>query len=169
MNRKPFEKWVETFGILAVIASLLFVGFQIRQDHIIARSVLGSESFSKISEAFQTMADPNFSFIYAKMLKNPESLTNSEMLSLNTFYLQLTASFSRACYLVERGVFSGCEEEIRDMGPLFFSNKYAQNWWKIIGPSVDASSLPKWIDSYIANLDTNVELENLHKLRKSLK
>ena len=169
MNKIKLQNWIEIFGILAVIGSLIFVGIQIKQDQVIARSVLGAETFTNFADAYQTMADPNFSVMYAKMLNNPESLTDSEMLSINNFYLQVTALLSRSCYLVKRGVFPSCEPEIRDVAPLFFSNKYAQSWWKTIGPSNYSSSLPKWIDSYIAKLDNNSELDTLDKIKKALK
>ena len=42
-------RWKETFevvGVIAIIASLLFVGFQLRQDHLIAKSALSSEAFA---------------------------------------------------------------------------------------------------------------------------
>ncbi len=169
MNKIKLQNWIEILGILTVIGSLIFVGIQIKQDQVIARSVLGAESFTNFANAYQTMAEPSFSIVYAKMLNNPESLTDSEMLSINTFYLQVTALFSRSCYLVKRGVFPSCESEIRDVAPLFFSNKYAQIWWKTIGPSNYSSSLPKWIDSYIAKLDSNAELEKLDKIKEALK
>jgi hypothetical protein len=52
---------------------------------------------------------------------------------------------------------------------LFFSNRYAQTWWKIIGPSNHAESIPKWVNSYIANLEINGELNDLDKIQEALK
>jgi hypothetical protein len=36
MNNKNMRNWLEGIGIVAVVASLIFVGFQVRQEKSIA-------------------------------------------------------------------------------------------------------------------------------------
>lgn len=44
MKFKVWNEIAELIGIAAIVASLVFVGLQMRQDHVIARSELGAGS-----------------------------------------------------------------------------------------------------------------------------
>jgi hypothetical protein len=43
MKFKEWNEIAELVGIAAIVASLVFVGLQMRQDHVFARSELGSD------------------------------------------------------------------------------------------------------------------------------
>jgi hypothetical protein len=161
-------RWKESFevvGLIAIVASLIFVGFQLRQDRVIARSELGAGTAEAVLSIQEVMADPEQARVYAKMLDHPEDLSVEEMLQINRTLQMVSTLFFRECYLTDRGVFVECEELIRSHMPLYFGNKYAQAWWK---ESHIKPRLPNWVSEEIAGLDPGTELQRLEKIKEGL-
>ena len=52
-------------GLLALVASVVFVGVQLRQERVIARSELAAGTADYLATIDQTMADPDFASVYA--------------------------------------------------------------------------------------------------------
>lgn len=163
MVQLRFKEWFEALGMAAIVASLVFVGYQIKQDRVIARAQLGSETSSLTFAIYEAMYDPDFSDVYAKMLEDPGSLSTSEMLQVNNRLMAVTDLFYRECYLLRRGVFASCAPMIRFHIPLFFGNEYAQKWWK--GSNV-RSYLPEWIDEEISKVDPGTEMREIEAIRR---
>jgi len=161
-----WRELLETVGIVAVVASLIFVGYQIQQDHDIARSQLGSETFVMLDNIYEARYDPVLASAYVKMLDSPEELTKVEVFQLNSHLQAMAQIFFRECYLTRRDVFTECEELIRSHIPLYFGNKYAQIWWE---GSMMKSFLPEWVDEEISKVDPNTESQRIEAIIEKLK
>ena len=105
MKFEKFNAVAELVGIAAIVASLVFVGLQLRQDQVIARSALGAGSFESLASLRQEMIGSDFAATYAKMLEQPEQLTTVEQLQVNAYLDAVKFLIIRECYLYERGVF----------------------------------------------------------------
>jgi hypothetical protein len=160
-----WKDWFELLGIAAIVASLIFVGYQIQQDRAIARAQLGSETHVLMNAVYEAMYEPDFSEVYAKMLEDPDSLSTSEMLQINNRLDAVTDLFFRECYLVRRGVFANCDLMIRAYIPRFFGNEYAQKWWKAT-PAADKSFLPDWMDEEISKQDPEKEMRLIEDIKR---
>jgi hypothetical protein len=158
-----WKEWFEALGIAAIVASLVFVGYQIKQERVIARAQLGSETTFLVNAVYEVMYDPDFSDVYSKMLEDSSSLSISEMLQINNRLESVSGIFFRECYLVRRGVFAECEGFIRAHIPIFFGNEYAQKWWK---GSKQKSYLPDWVDEEISKLDPKTEMRQIEDIRR---
>ncbi|MEE8575747.1 MAG: hypothetical protein V3T31_00695 [candidate division Zixibacteria bacterium] len=152
MSQLHWKEVFEMVGLSAIVASLIFVGIQLRQDQIIARSELTSESMGLMIELSQSLKDPAFAKTYAKMLNNPNDLSIEEMVQLDSLLEQVTRNYGRECYLVSRGIFVECAAIVRNTVELYFGNPHAQSWWRLNGPG---KRLPDWIDTEIKNVDTD--------------
>ena len=153
MKQRSWKELFETVGLIAVVASLIFVGQQLRQDHVIARSQLGAETFERLEAIHVLKGASEFSEAYAKMLIEPERLTDSERVQLDSMYQMLVNIWVRECYLVARGIYVECGNAIRMQIRRYFGNRYAKSWWKANGASEGIYTLPEWVDSEIENAD----------------
>lgn len=149
----------EGIGLVAIVASLVFVGFQLRQDRIIARAELTSESFQFISAIQEDLTSNDIARVFAKMLEQPENLTLEEKIQIDNLFRRVTAAYRRECYLMSRGVLAECEEIIQATAWQFFGNAYGQSWYRLNGPKGDDDSeffpFPKWIETEIEGFDPN--------------
>ena len=153
MNRIQWKELFEAAGMLAIVASLIFVGLQVRQDQVIARSQLFSDGVASVDSFHQALMEPEFAKTYATMLDRPEELSVEEMLQINGLLNQLKNMMKRECYLVERGLFPECANFILPSLRHFFGSKYAQSWWRV--NRTPTRYLPDWIDEEIASLETD--------------
>ena len=52
MDSTKLNDWMQVVGIFALVASLIFVGLQMRQDHEIAKVMMYQERASSVAEVF---------------------------------------------------------------------------------------------------------------------
>ena len=164
MKFKEWNEIAELIGMAAVVASLVFVGLQMRQDHVIARSELAAGSFESLASLRKDMTGPEIAATYAKMLEQPAQLTTAEQLQVNAYLDAVKFLIIRECYLVEREIFTECSIFVREYGPLFFGSRYAQTWWRFQSPQ-ELSFLPGWVDDEITSIDPEYNLKELRAIK----
>jgi len=167
MQSTNWKDIAEVIGIAAIVASLVFVGMQMRQDRTLARAELGAGSFESLATLRLELTSPELAATYAKMLENPEQLTTPEKLQVNGYLDAVKLLLIRECYLKERGVFTECYIMVREYGPFFFGNRYAQSWWRLQSPR-ELSFLPGWADEDIRGIDAESNLRELEETQEGL-
>lgn len=164
MNFKTWNEIAELVGIAAVVASLVFVGLQMRQDRVVARSELAAGSFESFADLRREMTGPELASTYAKMLERPEELTTAEQLQVNAYLDAAKLLIIRECYLYQRGIFTECSIAVHEYGPYFFGNDYAQEWWRLQSPK-SLSFLENWVDDSISRIDPEYNLKELRAIQ----
>lgn len=167
MKSTNWKDTAEIIGIAAIVASLVFVGMQMRQDRILARAELGAGSFESIAALRLEMTSLEFAETFVKVLENPEQLTTAEKLQVNGYLDAVKLLLIRECYLMERGVFTECDIMVNEYGPFFFGNRYAQTWWRLQSPG-NLSFLPAWVDEQIRDMDAGSNLRQLEEVHERL-
>ncbi len=147
MDSQKLHDWIQIIGIVAVVASLIYVGLELRQEQRLARADLGSQSFQIAADLHLTLTDPDVAKAWTKMLNNPEDLTASEQRQVDGILHAAKTLFMRECYLTDRDVFAECRGLVLNIGPVFFASEYAQSWWR--SQRADEPILPDWIDDEI--------------------
>ena len=157
----------EAIGLIAIVASLVFVGFQLRQDQLIARSELTSDSFHLMIAMNQSLIGPEFASTYAKMLDRPEDLSLDEMVQIDNLLTAVKTMYLRECYLKAREIFVECDAIVRNSARLFFGNRYGQSWWRLNKPPRNSNlvEFPDWVDVEIENLDPNTYRQMLEETK----
>jgi hypothetical protein len=164
MKSTNWKEVAELIGIVAIVASLVFVGMQMQQDRVHARAELGAESFANLASMSLELTSAEFATAFAKTIEKPGELTTAEKLQVNGYLDAFTYLVLRDCYLKERGVFVECEIIVREYGPKFFGNHYAQSWWRLQDPN-NLAFLPNWVDAVITGIDPESNLRSSGALR----
>ncbi len=164
MKFKEWNEIAELIGIAAIVASLVFVGLQMRQDLDLTRSELGAGSFESLASLRQEMTGPEFAATYAKMLEQPEQLTTMEQLQVNAYLDAAKFLIIRECYLYTRGIFGECTVLVREYGPYFFGSGYAQTWWRLQSAK-NLTFLAAWVDDEITSIDPEYNLKELRAIQ----
>ena len=166
MKSTNWKDVAELTGIVAIVASLVFVGMQMQQDRIHARAELGADSFANLATIGLALTSGEFSATYAKALEHPEQLTTAEKLQINAYLDAFKYLILRDCYLKEREVFVECDIIVREYAPMFFGNHYAQSWWRLQNPE-DLTFLPDWADTVITGIDPELNLRMLEVVQET--
>jgi hypothetical protein len=157
MNRDAWKDSLEGVGLLALIASLLFLSLQVRQDHKIARAELDTVLSERAAGLLEMKTSAEFSKTWAKMLEQPDELSTAEVIRLNSFLLSVREVFFIDCLLLARGIFDECEAYARSHIPLYFGNKYAKAWWA----RNPAGGQLEWLNAVVSETDAGWELRSI--------
>ena len=163
MKSYGWKDYAELVGIVAIVASLIFVGMQLRQEQLIARTEMASVSAEIKLQINEKISEPELAAAFAKMLSSPGELSLAEKIQLHGLLWMVIEAFKRDCFIVDRGIFEECTEQIHSLTPFYFGNEYSQRWWQTNKQNT-AYSLPAWADEHIAGLDSN---STLHLLDES--
>ncbi len=160
MKSNSKKEILEAIGLVAIVASLVFVGFQLQQDRVIAQAQLTSDTFEVGRSIQEDLSNHDLARVFAKMLEQPEDLTFVEKLQVDNLFRRVTGAYKRECYLMGRGILAECEELIRDTAWIFFGNKYGQSWYQLNGLQGDEDDkffpIPNWIEAEIESYDPNI-------------
>jgi hypothetical protein len=124
------ESWIGVVGNLAVVAGLVVVAIELRQNSIVANGELSSQFQGHWQEMDRSRQDPSFAIVYAKSIEQPEELTLAEKVQLDGYYWTAMDQLDLAQDLVESGLFeSPYEEIVRSNVRYIFTTPYARAWW----------------------------------------
>ena len=172
MKTTNWKAIAELIGVTAIVASLIFVGLQMQQDRLLMRSELGAASQEFSADIELTLADPEVSSTWAKMLVSPQDLSAEEMTQVNSVLSSLRRLLLRECYLVAMEVFGECESLVRGQAARYFGNQYAQSWWHVIHTSElgkgDPYGTAGLIDEIVTSVDVSASSSLLEKIRAGL-
>jgi len=158
MNLSKYRDYAELAGIAAIVASLIFVGLEIRQDHEIARSQLGVGTLAGFQDLNKTLASSDYIHTYAKILDG-EDLSIEDAMRMDRLLNQLLILIEREGYVYSLGLFPDRTGMIQLAAPMFFGNRYARAWW--------AQNRTRWRPWIVEQVDLRIgELtEDADKLR----
>ena len=172
MTRIRWKEQIEVLGMIAIVASLVFVGLQLQQDRNLARAELGASTQDFAAMVSQELGDPDVSRAWVKMIESPEDLTVDEMMLVNSVLSSARRLFLRECYLVVVGVFVECESVIHGMGTQIFGNRYAQSWWRARSEQTETRPDPfgtrDLINDIVTSIDENSSQAFLEKTKAGL-
>ena len=159
---------LELIGMALLIVSVIFLAIQIRQDHNLTRSALGSQTVELLNELELTASDPNFANAYEKMLREPDSLTDDEMIQVNSYLYGAKMLIERECYLAYRGVFKSCRPFVMQHIHHFFGSRYAQSWWRVNRQLDRSKPFEEWIDDELEKLASDSKSGELKRIRDGI-
>ena len=166
MEKSDWRNMLELVGFAAIALSLIFVGLQLRQDHLLARSELGAGTMEAIVELNAMGNDTEFAATLAKMINDPNNLTDGEMIQIDRYLHSAKALIVRECYLVAINVFDECDTTARVILGRDFGSRYAQAWWKLDWSPIPY--IPDWANDELTGMDDDRNVKNLKELRDSL-
>ena len=165
MSSSSWKDIAEFIGIIAIVASLIFVGLELQQDRQLTRAQLGSNANEFMAQVDLSMSSPDVGLVWAKMLQSPQDLTVAEMAQVDGILRSAYTMMLRECYLVIMEVFSECQTLVGVVARNYFSNEYAQAWWRHANKPGDYDS-GDVIGEIITSLDVSGNL-SLHDRVKS--
>jgi hypothetical protein len=126
MNTQKWKGIGELVGISAIVASLVFVGIQLKQDRDVARAEFTQASNASSAEVNAMIAD--HAGIWLKG-RNDESLSDSEMIVMRRLVDSL---YRRARYTsqMSRTLGGPGGAQLRDLAIMLYENPGARRTWE---------------------------------------
>lgn len=148
MNWEAIGAIGEVVGALGVVATLLYLAIQIRQNTKTMRGqALGAVTQNILSEVLPFSGN-NIHVVFLKAIEDPESLSNEELSQLDAWYVaSFTARQNEFAQFklgtLSEDIWKSTHQAIREnMG-----NEYGRRWWDSLGRNRFMPEFVAFIDS----------------------
>ena len=130
MNWDAIAAIAEVIGVITIVASLVYVAAQIRQNNKLAtaeaiREIYGSWEQISLSEYGTDIAD-----LYIKSIERPEDLSSAEIIKLSAWLTAITAAYVRECYMYDFGLAEDPSAELANNAQFFFGSSFSRSWYE---------------------------------------
>jgi hypothetical protein len=128
MDQKKLSDWLQIVGLFGVIASLLFVGLQMKQSHEIALSATyQARTQLAVDQNLASAGNPEFTSATAKLYSGEiDNITPEELVALEYSFAATVSSWENQHYQFESGFLpeEHWQKSLEDMRCMFSSPVY---------------------------------------------
>ena len=160
--------WLQIGASIGVIAGLVLVAVEMRQNSQLVRMQLIQEETNSYIAGEMSIAGDNFAESFQKMLKEPENLSISEMRVIDADYWGHTMYRWVGAYkLYEEGLYEAeAWQSMVDLDASFmFGNPYGRAWWDSNRTNV---LIPKAMVDYIDDALKDVSLDETENIYREM-
>ena len=121
----------EAFGVIAVVASLVFVGLQIRQNSkMIAAQTFQAISSTSAEYSFRIAEDPNITKLIGAAMGDGEGLNREQLMCIDLLLRAVYRNFENYYHQHSRGFLEAdMWEGYRQTMLSMFVGEVARDWW----------------------------------------
>ena len=105
VKRHDVSDWIQIIGMIGVIAGLLLITYEFRQNRQIARADLNSQQLFHMSSIHSAFRNREFAAVFQKSLELPDSLTPDEKLMMDGHFRDLFNLLIRENVMFDLGVY----------------------------------------------------------------
>lgn len=131
MNSNRVSSWLNLGANIGVIVGIGFLVAELRQNSDIATAQARLEYAAGWRAVDGTRQDVEFAATLAASIETPDSLSLVEVIQLDAYYWGVIDQMLSAKTASDTGLREApFEEAAQTVGRLYFSNAFAQSWWK---------------------------------------
>ena len=130
MTTSRANDWLQIIASLGVLAGLILVAFELRQNTSIAEAEHTRATFLAWLDVANIEVQGNLSATIIKSYEDPENLTPEELYNLNAWLISVMSIYAYGSYASSLGVsvqFSAIDEEY---ATYLFGSRYARHWFE---------------------------------------
>jgi len=130
VNREAVSDWIQILATIGVIAGLIMVAFELRQNTVLARAEMNSQMLFHQQSLSASLRNQEFAIVFNKSLERPDALSGYETIMMDGYYRDLIGTLIRERQMISRGIFA---DDSMLIARLVVSNglgtAYGQEWW----------------------------------------
>ena len=152
MQRTNWKDIAELVGITAIVASLIFVGLEMRQTRALAMAETYQSRTDSEMFLFSYMSQPELRRIWLKTFDDEALTDDDEVLLVFSFGMRL-AYLENLHFQMENGMLSRelWIRNLRSLTPFFVAPRVVE-WWEL-NRDIWRSSFSRDIDGFIESID----------------
>ncbi|MEM9301937.1 MAG: hypothetical protein AAGE01_07490 [Pseudomonadota bacterium] len=150
---KTAKDWMEFGASTGIIAGLVMVGFQMKQNSELLRTQLLFEEAIYYTQSEEIFLGENPAAVWAKSIEAPEDLSLEEQRVLEAYYWSAHKRWENLYRLSESGLIDDeWRSRVAEEAPYLFGHPYAYAWWQTYSATEPDDELTRLISSRLAKL-----------------
>ncbi len=135
MNSDRLNHWLTLFANIGVLAGIVFLALEIRQNSELARLQFAEDRQALWQQGEIAVFGDDIAAVWEKSILDPASLTLAETRSLDAYLAFQLTNASRVLQLEIAGLLESgyTEDYIEGNLPFFFDTEFAKVWWEVEG------------------------------------
>lgn len=159
MNSSKLSDWLQIVANTGIIAGLLLVGLQLKQNSDLLKTQLLYEESSRLVDLETQVVGETGAEVWAKSISDPENLNLAEQRIMEALLWSYVEQLRSTRLLGELGLLEDAEWKARVASDTSFylGNKYGRAWWASFkeGNTVVSADLIREIDLQLSEVNTN--------------
>ena len=130
MKASKLSDWLQILALIGVLAGLLLVAYEIRQNTDFARAQYNQASYGNWMQISATELETDIGPIFIRSIDDPDSLTKSDMFKLNAWLTFVVSIFDHSDRAYDLGIAS--QIALVDVGEaqFYFSSEFSRAWFE---------------------------------------
>ncbi len=135
MGSNKLANWLQVAANIGILTGLILVGLQMQQNFKLSQSQIISDGYAAVRADHASLMGESPTVAVAKALTDPESLTMSDLLIMDSYLSQAFLRKQRILLLAGAGVYTDdlpfVDDELRDSWiEYYFGNSFAKSWFE---------------------------------------
>ena len=168
MNTSKLNDWMQILTSLAVLAGLVLVAYEIRQNTEIAMAEASQGNYSGWTQVSWAELETDIGDIYVKSIEHPENLSSADIFKLSAWYSLIISQFDLDDSMAELGMpgdYAGMSEWDVES---YFSSKFSRVWFEENKSWLRAENAKK-ITRFIGTTPVSTEWDYAERIKAKLK
>ncbi len=126
------NRWLMLAANLGVIAGLLILIVEVRQNAALTRADMESRKNDVLVQIELSLADPVIGAAWIKSVRAPETMTDLEVRVVESHLVALMLQWDYMFNMEQGGLVSreDARRHIQNTAPFYFGSRHAKNWWR---------------------------------------
>lgn len=172
MNAQKLNEWLQLAAGIGVIAGLLLVATEIRQNAVMTRAELNSDTMTAMADLSRSKQQEPLAKALAKSYELPLELSTEQRVILAGFYEEAYFQVAREFLFIKRGIYDDGDLDgyIVRFAKTVLSSEYGRAWWEEYKfDLVSGPRLNERIDEWIAQSPPEPEIERHNRVDELLR
>ena len=134
MSSDRLSNWFQIFANVGLIAGLVLVGLQLKQNSDLLKTQLLYEESGRFIASEHAMYGEEAARVWAKSIESPRELLLEEIRIIDSYLYSALEHWRAIHMLAQEGLLDDEEEwqiRVRDEAPYFLGNEYGRAWWSV--------------------------------------
>ena len=130
MNANKLKDWLQISTSVGVLAGLLLVGLEIRENNEIAEDEALSEFWTNWIALSTPEYNSDIGAVYSKSMSDPDSLTDEDMFKLTSWLTAAMSTYGQVFLMIQEGrVSADYGSELAGDVEIYFGTSFGRAWY----------------------------------------
>ena len=131
ITASPLSEWMQVLTSFGVLAGLLLVAYEIRQNTDFARAESSREVFAGWTDVSSTELETDIGDVFVRSIESPETLSSQDIFKLSSRYTMVLSQHDYGEEMYRIGISpvnAGLDEQDAEF---YFSSKFSRLWFEV--------------------------------------
>ncbi|PHR54025.1 MAG: hypothetical protein COA47_16170 [Robiginitomaculum sp.] len=159
--------WLTLGANIGVVLGLMVLIIEVRQNANLSRAAMEADKNNMLVDIELNIARPEIAKIWQKSIRNPESLTDAEMRTVEALLVSTMLQWDLRFQMENAGLASrgDARQHVLNSAQFYFGSRFAKKWWGFQDSGWEGTRMMEVAGPIIDGVDENFLADYMDNLR----